>query len=81
VTHRNVTITLDEETAVWLRIEAARRDTSVSKLVGSLLRRGMAEDQQYEPAMRSFLARGIRPLKQAGTYPARDTLHSRADLR
>ena len=79
--YRNVTITLDDETAAWVRVEAARRDTSVSKLVGALLRRGMTEDKEYEPAMLSFLGRPPRPLKRHGDYPGREDLHGRADLR
>ena len=47
---RNVTITLDDETAAWARIEAARRDTSVSRLVGEMLREKMARDNAYEIA-------------------------------
>ena len=35
---RNVTVTLEEEVAQWARIEAARRDTSVSRLLGDLLK-------------------------------------------
>ncbi len=35
---RNVTVTLEEDVAQWARIEAARRDTSVSRLLGDLLR-------------------------------------------
>jgi hypothetical protein len=35
---RNVTVTLEEDVAQWARIEAARRDTSVSKLLGELLK-------------------------------------------
>ena len=35
---RNVTVTLEEEVAQWARIEAARRDTSVSRLLGALLK-------------------------------------------
>ncbi|MGA2964798.1 MAG: hypothetical protein ABSD64_01205 [Terriglobales bacterium] len=34
---RNVTVTLEEDVAVWARMEAARRDTSVSRLLGALL--------------------------------------------
>ncbi|WP_376695235.1 hypothetical protein [Wenzhouxiangella sp. EGI_FJ10305] len=34
---KNVTITLDPETARWARMEAARRNTSVSRLVGEML--------------------------------------------
>jgi hypothetical protein len=35
---RNVTVTLEEDVARWARIEAARRDTSVSRLLGALLK-------------------------------------------
>ena len=38
---RNVTVTLEEEVAQWARIEAARRDTSVSRLLGELLKERM----------------------------------------
>ena len=35
---RNVTVTSEEDVAQWARIEAARRDTSVSRLLGELLK-------------------------------------------
>jgi plasmid stability protein len=35
---RNVTVTLEEDVAQWARIEAARRDTSVSRLLGEILK-------------------------------------------
>lgn len=38
---RNVTVTLEEDVARWARIEAARRDTSVSRLLGELLKEKM----------------------------------------
>jgi hypothetical protein len=38
---RNVTVTLEEDVARWARIEAARRDTSVSQLLASLLKERM----------------------------------------
>jgi len=34
-------VTLEEEVAQWARIEAARRDTSVSRLLGELLKERM----------------------------------------
>jgi hypothetical protein len=76
---KNVTITLDEEVARWARIRAAERDTSVSRLVGELLREKMLEDQSYyEAAMREYLARPARKLKSAGTkYPRRADLYGR----
>jgi len=39
---RNVTVTLERDLAQWARIEAARQDTSVSRLLGALLRERMS---------------------------------------
>ncbi len=75
---RNVTITLDDETARWARIEAARNDTSVSKLVGVMLREHMNQRNEYERAMRSYLARGPVPMGTPGQrLPTRDELYER----
>ena len=41
---RNITVTLEEDVAQWARIEAARRDTSVSRLLGSLLKERIAAE-------------------------------------
>jgi len=38
---RNVTVTLEEDVAQWARIEAARQDTSVSRLLATLLKERM----------------------------------------
>jgi len=42
---RNVTVTLEEDVARWARIEAARRDTSVSRLLGELLKEKMGASE------------------------------------
>lgn len=79
---RNVTITLDEETARWARVEAARRDTSVSKLLGEILRAKMHQEAKYESARQTYLAQapGIhrRPNQP---LPSREELHDRDRLR
>lgn len=36
-----MTVTLEEDVAQWARVEAARRDTSVSRLLGELLKEKM----------------------------------------
>jgi hypothetical protein len=38
---RNVTVTLEEDVAPWARIEAAKRDTSASRLLGEMLKERM----------------------------------------
>ena len=47
---RNVTVTLEEDVARWARIEAARRDTSVSRLLGELLKERMGKLDGKNPA-------------------------------
>ena len=37
-----MTVTLEEDVAQWARIEAARHDTSVSQLLGALLKKRMS---------------------------------------
>jgi len=75
---RNVTVTLDDETARWVRLEAARRDTSMSRLIGQLLRDRMADDDRYERALRSYLERPTVAMSSAGgSYPSRDELYNR----
>lgn len=74
---RNVTISLDDETARWARIEAAKRDTSVSRLVGELLRRHMHDTETYERAQRAYTRRASTAISADGTYPTRDEVHSR----
>jgi len=79
---RNVTITLDEETARWARIEAAERDTSVSQLVAQILRERMLGSDDYEAARLRYFSQEARVHRQPGQrYPSRDELHERDRLR
>ena len=75
---KNVTITLDEDVALWARVWAARHDTSVSQLLGDMLRDRMLREEGYEVAMQQYLDVPPRRLKQAGGYPRRDQVHDRA---
>jgi len=77
---RNVTVTLEEEVAQWARIEAARRDTSVSRLLGELLKERMAGRDAYEKAMRRALGRKAF-LRSEGRYLTREEAHDRSRLR
>ena len=78
---RNVTITLDEETARWIRVEAAEKNTSVSRLVGLILRERMDAERTYEHAMEEYLKRRPRRLRESGRLPLREELHDRTRLR
>lgn len=75
---KNVTITLDEDVARWARIRAAERDTSLSRLVGELLREKMAEEETYQAAMQKYLSQPPVELKSRDIkYPKRQELHER----
>ena len=77
---RNVTITLEEEVARWARLEAAKAETSVSRLLGKILEERMAQQDEYSKAMKRALAR--KPfLKSDGNYPSREEAHERGRLR
>jgi plasmid stability protein len=79
---KNVTITLDERTAAWVRVYAAKHNTSVSRMVGEMLQQRMKESREYDEAMRRFLAKKPVRLKRPGAqYATRDELHDRPRLR
>jgi hypothetical protein len=75
---KNVTVTLDPDAARWARIEAARRDTSVSRLLGEILSEKMELDREYEAAMHRYLAQAPAVHRRPGQrYPGRDDVHAR----
>jgi hypothetical protein len=79
---KNVTITLDPETAKWLRIQAAEENKSVSRFVGELLQQHMKDRTSYLRAMRSFLSKPPYKLREPGEpLPTREELHERTRLR
>ena len=79
---KNISITLDEDTAVWARIYAARYNMSLSRFVGDLLHKTMQESQEYESSMRRYLAKAPVHLKAAGsTYPTREDVNERRRIR
>lgn len=79
---KNVTITLEEEVAQWARVWAARRNSSLSRLVGELLKKTMIEEEGYQAAMNQFMARPPTALKEEKErYPKRDELYDRDLLR
>jgi hypothetical protein len=74
---KNVTITMDDAVAEWARLEAARRNTSVSRLVGELLAEKMRHDDAYERAMREALE--FRSWgRSSGPYLSRDEMYDRS---
>lgn len=71
---KNVTITVEDSALEWARIEAARRNTSVSRMVGEMLAEKMRHDDAYERAMREALR--FEPIAFEGPYLTRDQIYA-----
>ena len=77
---KNVTVTMEDSVADWARMEAARRNTSVSRLVGEILAEKMRHDDAYERAMREALEFKSIGFSE-GRYLTRDEIYDRAAWR
>jgi len=79
---RNVTITLDNETATQAKVRAAERGMSLSRYIGEALRRDLRNGDIYDAAYRSWRACKAFPLTGAAqAYPAREEIYDRPVLR
>ncbi|MFH1983116.1 MAG: hypothetical protein ABIL58_14835 [Pseudomonadota bacterium] len=75
---KNITITLEPEVAQWARIQAAKNDLSLSRMVGQMLKREMLAEKEYRAAMKRFISQPPMMIKDPGVvYPSRDALHER----
>jgi predicted transcriptional regulator len=75
---RNITVQLDDETVAKAKVLAARRSTSVSKLVAGEISKLVGDDDAYQRAKDAALAH----LRQGfhlggGRLPDREALHER----
>jgi hypothetical protein len=74
----NITLRIDAELARAAKILAARRGTSVSRLVAEQLELIVQRDRAYEAAKRRALGRLSRAVELQWQKPAsRDELHER----
>jgi hypothetical protein len=79
---KNITVTLDDETAAWARVYAAQQNKSLSRFLGELLHSKMHQSHAYEDAMHQFLSREPVPFNSDGApYPKREDLYDRVKLR
>lgn len=79
---RNVTITLDNETATQAKVRAAERGMSLSRYIGEVLRRELRNGDIYDAAYRSWRAGKAFPIAgSAPGYPTREETYDRPVLR
>ena len=70
---KNVTVTMDDSVLEWARLEAARRNTSVSRLVGEMLAEKMQHDDAYARALQDWQHRERVWASEGKAYPKRAT--------
>jgi plasmid stability protein len=79
---KNVTITLDDETAARARVKAAEQNMSLSRYIGEVLRQHTRGDDEYERAMRRALAwKPFVGRKPGERYLTREEIYDRAAMR
>ncbi len=78
---KNVTITVDDAALEWVRIEAAKRNTSVSRLVGEMLVEKMQREDAYARAMREWQADDVTFTSNAQPLPRRAELYAERTAR
>ena len=77
---KNGSVTMEHSPADWARMEAARRNTSVSRLVGEMLAEKMRRTDSYERAMHEALKfRSFGP--STGPYLTDDEMYDRSQPR
>ena len=79
---KNITVTMPEDLAAWLRVRAAENGRSVSRWLAELLEGMRRGEEEYDLAMDRYLARKPRKLKWLdGHKPSREQLHDRPGFR
>lgn len=82
---KNVTITVEDDVLEWARIEAAKRNSSVSRMVGEYMSEMRKRADSYEHAYQSWVATTkVSPIgwvSDGSRYPTRDETYDRASAR
>jgi hypothetical protein len=74
---KNLTITLEESTLAWARVEAAKRNSSVSRMVGEMLTAKMREEDEYTQVQQSWLDKQRAWRSDGSVYPTREQTYER----
>jgi hypothetical protein len=79
---KNITITLDEQTAKWAREQATAQGLSLSRYVGEVVRKQLPKAQSYERAMKEFLSGEPWDMGwPEGRLPTREEIYDRPVFR
>ena len=74
---KNVTITMEDAALEWTRSEAAKRNTSVSRLVGEMRAEKMQRTDAYQRGMHDWQTKDRLWSSDGQGYPKRADLYDR----
>lgn len=78
---KNVTVSMEEESLEWVRVKAARDNSSVSRYLGQLVEQARLRDGAYERAMRAALKFQPLHFPENSRYLSRSEANDRAGFR
>ena len=61
---KNITVTMDDTVAEWVRVEAAKRGSSVSRLLGEWLAEKMRQEDAYAQACLLYTSPSPRDVEE-----------------
>ena len=74
---KNITVTMEEPDAEWIRIEAAKRNSSVSRLLGAQVRDMRLRQDAYERGLQDWLGKSRTWKSDGNLYPSRSDTYER----
>ena len=77
---KNVTVTMEEDALEWVRVKAARDNTSVARYLGKLVGQARARDGVYERSMRAALKFQSLNFPDDARYLSRDEANQRETI-
>ncbi len=71
---KNVTITMEDHVADWARVEAAKQNLSLSRMLGQILAEKMQHNDAYAAAMRQAMQ--FKAIAFEGAFLTRDEIYA-----
>lgn len=68
---KNITISMDDADAEWIRVAAAKRNSSVSRMLGEHVGDMRRREDAYERALHDWLGKERRWTSDGAAYPRR----------
>ncbi len=72
---KNITISIPDDVASWVRTRIGKNDADISEMLTLWIREKMKTERDYQSAMQTFLEKLPRNLSNGSAYPSRESLY------